>query len=290
MARNVFPNGIELTDLDGGLLVRQHCEAYVAQAWQLTSATRELVRAALAADLVWMIRAGHPRQSSRWPDGKGCVHLSFSPSAEDHWSVAIDTFDPATGDYRHAVFNGKYLFQFEERGIPFLFEGRNRTAKHLVVRREHVLRTIQAPKGFDHSVLRLGRTRDRSNGFALEDDIQAALLAQWASSPFHAFTVEREEFPVDGGLTSRRIDILARSPGSRNYLIVEIKRAEAPLETIDQLKGYIHTVAARPDLRAKAVRGAIVAERVPPQLRRSAKAEGIMAYEIKFPFSFERVA
>ena len=37
----------------------------------------------------------------------------------------------------------------------------------------------------------------------------------------------QDEFPVDGGLTSRRIDILSHHASSQDWLIIELKRAEA---------------------------------------------------------------
>lgn len=40
-------------------------------------------------------------------------------------------------------------------------------------------------------------------------------------------TQDASRFPVDGGLTSRRIDILARERTTGDWLIVELKRAEA---------------------------------------------------------------
>ncbi|MGY6549069.1 MAG: hypothetical protein ACXIU7_08690 [Roseinatronobacter sp.] len=78
----------------------------------VTEPTIDLVKAALGSKLRWMIREGHPQAHSRWPSGKGRVYLAFSPTRENHWSVAIDSFSESKGDFAHAVFNGKYHHQF----------------------------------------------------------------------------------------------------------------------------------------------------------------------------------
>ena len=153
-----FENGIELQNVDAGLRVRQHSDSYIARKWHLTPTTIELVNTALSSGLRWMIRDGHPQAHALEPSGKGRVYIAFSPTRDQHWSVAIDSYNPNKGDYAHAVFNGKYHEQFVERGVPFDFEKRNTTAGHLVVKRDDVLATVRLMKDFDHSVLYLGRS------------------------------------------------------------------------------------------------------------------------------------
>ncbi len=126
MAKIVFPNAIVLEEVDGGLLVRQGDEVYVARNWVLTEPVIALVEAAMSAGLCWMIRTEHPRRNARWPNKRGVVYLAFSPSQHQQWALAVDTIRPATGDYGHAVFNGKYHEQFLKLGLRFTFEKRNK--------------------------------------------------------------------------------------------------------------------------------------------------------------------
>lgn len=124
--RTKFDFGIELEDTAHGLLVRQYDEAYVARNWRLTSSVVELVETCLGSGLRWMIRTDHPRRNSRWPNPRGVVYLAFSPTEDDQWSLAIDSWRSNRDDYGRAVFNGKYQTQFFQHDIPFDFEKRNK--------------------------------------------------------------------------------------------------------------------------------------------------------------------
>ena len=285
-----FDHGIELRELDQGLLVRQHGDAYVAREWRLTQAVVELIETAIKSGLTSMIRKDHPRSNSRWPNPRGTVYLAFSISPQVQWSVAIDSWREKSRDFGPAVFNGKYLSQFRAAGVPFVFEGRNRVAGHLVVGRETVLQTIRHLKAFDHTALELGRSDTPRTGFATEYDIQRSLLEAWDVSPFGpAYNVVQDEYPIDGGLTSRRIDILARGRRTKDWLVIELKRAEASLDAIRQLDGYLETLACKDGFSDHPSVGALVAERIPDHVRREAAARGIMAFEATWPADFNRV-
>lgn len=285
-----FDHGIELQELEQGLLVRQHGDAYVAREWRLTPAVVELIETAITSGLTSMIRADHPRSNSRWPNPRGTVYLAFSTSPQVQWSVAIDSWRKRSGDFGPAVFNGKYVSQFRAAGVPFVFESRNRGAGHLVVDRKAVFQTIRYLKAFDHAALELGRSATPSIGFATEYDIQRSLLEAWDVSPFGpAYNVVQDEYPIDGGLTSRRIDILARGRKTKDWLVIELKRAEASLDAICQLDGYLETLACKDGFSENPSLGALVAERIPDHVRREAAARGIMAFEATWPADFNRV-
>jgi hypothetical protein len=286
-----FENGIEIDEVEAGLLVRQHSDAYVARGWRLTNSVTELVQTAISSSLRWMIREGHPQAHARWPSGQGRVYLAFSPTREQHWSVAIDSFRDASGDYSEAVFNGKYHQQFIEHRVPFQFEKRNRGAGHLVVSREHVIPAVQLLADLDHSVLYLGRTDRDGLGFVTEYDIQRMILFGWQRTPFaESFDIVADEFPVDGGLNSRRIDILARDPSTGNWLVIELKRAEAKLEALYQIESYMLKLSQRDDFLTGELSGVLVAERISEAVRATARKMGIVAYEVGFPSNIQRVA
>ena len=287
-----FGNGIELANVQQGILVRQFKDAYVARGWQLTEATVTLVRTALESGLDWMIRnrPNHPQPHARWPNGKGRVYLAFSASDQHRWSVAIDTFNPNIGDYGHAVFNGKYRQQFDEHSIAFDFEKRNKESGHLVVPREAILETIQVVGGFDHRVLRAGRNSDVLKGFGTEYDIQAALLSGWHDTTLGDYPDVEEEFRLDSGPNSKRIDFLAQNVNCTEVLAVEVKRAEASAAAINQLTSYLDALRSLSPFDQRRVVGALVAERIPQSVRKAAKEQRIMAFQIEFPLVLQRVA
>lgn len=290
MKKLELPNGIVLEEVEEGLLVRQGDEAYVARDWCLTAPVIELVETAMAAGLHWMIRTDHPRRNVRWPNRRGVVYLAFSPSEHQQWALAIDTIRPASGDFGHGVFNGKYHKQFLTLELPFTFERRNKGAGHLVVAREHVLPTLAALRGFDHRVLDLGRTERSHAGFATEYDIQRAILNQWAETPFatrHA--VVQDEYPVDGGLNSRRIDVLAQDPQSGDWLVIEIKRAEANADAVRQVEDYLLALGQKDEFSFGKLEGVLIAERISATVREAAQRAGIAAYEIEWPVTLRRV-
>jgi hypothetical protein len=217
MEYQAYPNGIEVEEVEGGLLVRQRGEAYVARNWRLTAPFERLIQTALESGLGCMIREDHPLRKARWPNERGVVYLAFSAAPDLQWSVAIDTFRAGRGDYGHAVFNGKYHTQFVEKGIPFVFEGRNKTSGHLVVARDTVIPTLKALSDFDHSVLALNRTVHQGDGFTTEYVIQHSIIANWEQTPWgERYDIVQDEFLVDGGLTSRRMARRSRASWPRS--------------------------------------------------------------------------
>ncbi|MDD9998324.1 MAG: endonuclease NucS [Rhodospirillaceae bacterium] len=284
-----FENGIQLEELDEGLLVRQYDDAYVARRWRLTDNTRALVSAALAGGFRWMIRKGHPQAHARWPSGRGRVYLAFSPTREGQWSLAVDSVNDSGDDFGAAVFNGKYRRQFEQREIHYEFEKRNRTSGHLVIDRGRVLATLQSVAEFDHTVLSLGRSAQSGDCFGTEYDIQRAVLFNWSETPFgKRARIIGDEVPVDAGKNPRRVDILARNIVTDELIVIEIKRAEASLNAIDQLQSYIEGLQRRAEYGDTRLRGVLVAERIPPAVNDKARAAGITTYEIAYPFVFAK--
>ena len=291
VSNRMFRNGVTIENLDGGILVRQGDEAYVARNWQISAATVELIESAIDSGLGCMIREDHPRRNARWPNTRGVVYLAFSPTPETQWSLAIDTFRPARRDYSFAVFNGKYQEQFGHAGIPFVFEARNKGAGHLVVSRKEVIQTIKKLANFDHSVLALNRTDHGGEGFTTEYVLQRQIMTNWANTPWgKQYSIVQDEFPVDGGLTSRRIDILAHNFRSGDWLIIELKRAEASIAAVQQVARYLRALGQRDDFANGRLSGALVAERVPHPVRVAAEHEGVEVYEARWPLALTRVA
>lgn len=290
--RAKFEHGIELEDTEQGLLVRQHDQAYVARNWRLTPPVVELVETCLSAGLVWAIRKDHPRNNSRWPNSRGVVYLAFSPTPDFQWSLAIDTWKPNRGDFGFGAFNGKYQTQFLQHGIPFRFEKRNKGAGHMEVDRELVLPTIRKLATFDHGVLQLFRPQPDAEGYGTEYDIQRDLLINWAETVFaqEGYGVVQDEFPVDGGLTSRRIDILSQHPSTQDWLIIELKRAEAAPAAVAQVADYLLALGRKDEFNGGRLEGCLIAERISDPVASACRAEGIRAYEISWPLKLLRKA
>lgn len=283
-------NGILLEEIEEGLLVRQGPEAYVARDWCLSPPVIELVEGAAAAGLNWMIRNNHPRHNARWPNKRGVVYLAFSPTENQQWSLAIDSIRPKAADFGHGVFNGKYHEQFVSRELPFTFEKRNKGAGHLVVAREHVLPTLATLSSFNHEVLDLGRVERRHAGFATEYEIQGAILRKWGETPWSKdHTIVQDEYPVDGGLNSRRIDVLAQNSTSGDWLVIEIKRAEANLDAVQQIEDYLLALGRKDEFAFGKLQGVLIAERISASVREAALHSGIAAYEIEWPITLRRV-
>lgn len=273
-----------------GLLVQQGEESYVARNWRLTAPVMSLIEKAIACGLSCMIREDHPRRNARWPNTRGTVYLAFSPSPNLQWSLAIDTFRPTLGDFGFGVFNGKYHEQFLRAGIPFAFEGRNKTSGHLVVERARIFAVLEALKTFNHSVLAMTRSSTSCDGFTTEYVIQRTLMENWAAGPFaDRYDIVQDEFPVDGGLTSRRIDILARDRISGDWLVIELKRAEAKINAVHQVEDYLLALGRRDDFAFGRIDGVLVAERIPEQTRAAASSANIATYEVRWPSILQKV-
>jgi len=277
-------NGISVEELEDGLLVSQYNQAYLARRWRLTKNTIDLIEAATSAGLRWMIRDGHPQAHSLWPKGRGRVYLAFSPTREQQWSLAVDRLTADKSDFGIAVFNGKYHQQFLDADFPFRFEKRNTTSGHLEISRDHVFDAIALLKNFDHSVLYLSRKPSDSIGFTTEYDIQRSLILNWNRTALaKTFAIYGDEIPLTSGLNSRRIDILALSRDKQSWLVIELKRASATLDAVDQLSGYVTDIGLNPEFSGLPVYGMLIAERLPPLVRAKLKALGLAGGEISFP-------
>lgn len=280
----------DVREVAEGLLVRQGSEAYIARNWRLTPTVQELIDAATEAGLGCMIRDDHPRRNARLPNIRGVVYIAFSPSSQTQWSLAIDSFHLGRGDFGVAVFNSKYQTQFYAKGIPFNFEARNRGAGHLVVARRDVIPTVTALKDFDHSVLALNRAPHSGEGFTTEYVLQRQIMMHWSMTPWaEDCDIVQDEFPVDGGLTSRRIDILARDRCNGDWLVIELKRAEASAAAVHQVVGYLGALARRDDFIHGRLHGVLVAERFSKAAIAAAEAENVALYEAQWPFTFRQM-
>lgn len=285
-----FDYGLSIEDMADGLLVRQYSEAYIARNWETSAPTVEFIQTALSAGLKWMIREGHPQESSRWPHGRGRVYLAFSPTRENQWSMAIDSYNKKRGDFGQAVFNGKYRLQFEEKSIPFKFEKRNRSAGHLVVKREMVIHVLERLSELDHEVLYLGRSAFTHAGFRTEYDIQRAILFNWSSIDVGANCVLiGDEVPVDNAPNPRRIDILSYNQSTNEYVVIELKRAEALANAVDQLDSYCCALQRQDLYSASSIKGVLIAERIPLEVSALLQRKGYIGYEITYPHALNRV-
>lgn len=218
------------------------------------------------------------------------MYLAFSPTRDRQWSVAIDSVNARGDDFGIAVFNGKYRRQFEARGIDFEFEKRNRTSGHLVIERQRVLPTIERLAEFDHSVLSMKQSHRNTDYFATEYDIQRMILFNWSATPFgKTARIIGDEVPVDEGMNPRRIDVLAKDVLTEDYYLIEIKRAEAGLEAIKQIEGYIHGLSNRLEYANSGLHGVLIAERIPHVVVKEARAAGITTFEIDYPFTFREL-
>lgn len=106
---------------------------------------------------------------------------------------------------------------------------------------------------------------------------------------FNRYDVIQDEFPVDGGFTSRRIDILARDRNTGDWLVVELKRAEATVEAVHQVTDYLRALGRRDDFAHGKIEGVLIAERIPPLVRKAASDANIAAFEVHWPLRLQPV-
>jgi hypothetical protein len=163
----------------------------------------------------------------------------------------------------------------------------NKGSGHLVVARHDVIQTLQGLAKFDHSVLVLNRTTHEGDGFTTEYVLQQQILSKWKQTPWaDRYDVVQDGFPVDDGLTSRRIDILARDRTTGDWLVIELKRAEANIAAVHQVSEYMLALGKRDDFSHGRLDGVLVAERVSSAVRGVAANEGVSVYEASWPFTF----
>lgn len=106
--------------------------------------------------------------------------------------------------------------------------------------------------------------------FGYERDLQRFMHENWDSTPFATdWMLVGVEYPArDAG----RIDMLARSPDSAKWLVVELKRNKAPKDVIDQTRRYMGWVSDNLAERGATVEGVIVATHADPHLEEAVSA------------------
>ena len=103
------------------------------------------------------------------------------------------------------------------------------------------------------------------------------------------YDIIQDEFPVDGGFNSRRIDILALDRITGDWLVIELKRAEANIEAVHQVNDYLLALGRLDDFALGKLDGVLIAERIPHAVRKAASDASVTAYEIHWPLKLERV-
>ena len=158
------------------------------------------------------------------------------------------------------------------------------------VARDIVFETLRRVGSMDHEVLYKASRELRGPGFTTEYAIQRAIMFNWSETPFgRTMRLIGDEIPVDGGRTSRRIDLLAEDKRTGDIAVIELKRAEAPPSVVDQVVGYLDVLGSTRMYPAARLTGIIVAERIPVVVRDAAKRAGVAAFEIEWPLSFRQV-
>lgn len=83
---------------------------------------------------------------------------------------------------------------------------------------------------------------------------------------------------------------MARDRQTGDWLIIELKRAEAPIEAVHQVTGYRMALELRDDFAFGRLDCAPVAERSSPAAREFAGSEGVAVYEAEWLLTLRRVA
>ena len=283
-----FKYGIKLEDTDEGILVSQYDVSYIARGWKITRDVIELVNCCLNAGMRWMIRDNHPKRSNLFPNKKGVVYLAFSPTRENHWSMAIDSFRINQLNFKEGVFNGKYHSQFNRFKIPFQFEKRNRESGHLVVKREDLFSAVQKLNILDHSVL-FFKKKNYTEGFTHETDIQRYMILNWSKTPFSNQELIGDEYPISSGRNSKRIDLLGFEQNSKSYSVIELKRAEPNVSSLSQVEEYCEILKKKNEFINHSFIPILIAERISERVKQEAVRKNILTYEISWPGKITKI-
>lgn len=284
-----FKFGITLEDVENGILVKQYDIAYIARNWKITKEVIEMVDTCLESGMRWMIRSNHPKRSNQYPNKMGVVYLAFSPTRDNQWSMAIDTFNPNTNKFRFGVFNGKYKTQFDQNKISYNFEGRNKNSGHIVVERDKLFSTIKKLAVMDHSVLFFDKKKIKSDGFIAETDMQRFMIINWKKTPFSSYEFVRDEYPLSRGRNSKKIDLLGFNKKTKTYVVIELKKNEALKKDLCQVLGYCNTLKAKQEFKKFKLKPVLITERISKDVKENANKYKIDTYELNWPGKFSKI-
>lgn len=255
---------LELSETDGGVLVWQSDEAYLARDWRLTKSVLEVIAIALSRGLVCMIQNRHPQASKRAPMGDGAVYLSFARRATEYWVLGLNdnagSDRQSRSDVRRVLFNKRYRSALIQADVPFQLE-KFRNASNLEVPVEHVEAAIDACLPYlDSHALQRGKGGIRGSyvGFRDEADIERWLMENMSDELLgRRVSIVARQKRIDAGV----IDILMRDEATEGLIVLEVKQGRAqPVHVVEQLTRYL----ASPDTNSLAggrpVFGCLIAE------------------------------
>jgi RecB family endonuclease NucS len=81
---------------------------------------------------------------------------------------------------------------------------------------------------------------------------------------------------------------LSQHASSQDWLIIELKRAEANQAAVSQVSDYLLALGKKDEFNSGRLEGCLIAERIPHAVAENCKAEGIRAYEISWPMTLLR--
>ena len=284
-----FKFGIIIEDVKEGLLVKQYEKKYIARNWKITKEVIDMISLCLDSGMRWMIRENHPKRSNLFPNKKGVVYLAFSPTKENQWSLAIDTFNPNSKKFRFGVFNGKYRTQFDKYKVPYKFERRNKTQGHMEVSREKLFMAIKTLSKLDHSVLFFNKKQIQAEGFIQETDMQRYLILNWKKTPFSKYDLIGDEYPVTSGRNTKRIDLFGYYKKSNTYIIIELKKHEANQDALEQVNNYYKILKKKIEFKKSKFCKVLIAERIAKDIKIKATEKKIDTYEMNWPGLFKKI-
>ena len=287
--KKIFKFGITLEDVNEGILVKQYDTAYIARNWKITKEVIEMVDACLESGMRWMIRSNHPKRSNQYPNKKGVVYLAFSPTRDNQWSMAIDTFNPNTNKFRFGIFNGKYKNQFDKNKISYNFEGRNKNSGHMMIDRDKLFSTIKKLAVMDHSILFFDKKNIKSDGFIAETDMQRFMILNWQKTPFKSYEFIGDEYPVRIGRNPERIDLLGFKKKTKTFIVIELKKNEALKKDLGQVLGYCNDLKNKKEFKNFKIKPVLIAERISKDVKENANKDNIDTYELNWPGKFSKI-
>lgn len=262
------PAQLSLTEVENGLLIRQHDDCYIARYWRLTPDVEFIAQLAMNYGLVCMIQNRHPQTNNRGAKGDGTVYMSFARRSSEYWVLTIDQNSSVggkkpSGILQQVLINKQYRHALQEASIPHDIESFSNASNIQVPFAYAEAALLACSPYIDRHAQRRGRSGHDGQypGFRDEADIE-----RWLMEKLEARNILDRRWKILGRQVRTEVgmmDILLQDLADGTPIILEAKQGRAqPRDVREQLHRYVNSEYVRKRFGPIAVVGCLFAEKI----------------------------
>ncbi len=267
------------TEVEGGLIVKQAGEQYLARGWRLTPELIGTVEAFFEHGCPHLIRLNHPMPENRT---KGVDYLGFSRSPTEMWVAVIDQYsgrpsiDRVTVQkrFRDILIGAKFPFAWETSGGKNIFIERRDLPDLLALLTPEIIAEAETRRKRRNGT---ARALARSPMIVSEDELQEKLAGELREKRFSEIFGEVAKV-IEHPRWGRRMlgprpqttdipDVILFT--DKTMLILELKLNEVDTQALHQVANYAANDEAARLAEGRKIQAVVIGHRLNPEVGRA---------------------